>query len=94
MYSYFAHCHPFFAILDEREDTYEAMRDRTPWAVDSILATGSARIPDPSPEIQLAAEHSSVEAHGIARSSLFGPTVRKEGVQAMALLAAFSPCAH
>ncbi|KAL8278963.1 hypothetical protein RQP46_008632 [Phenoliferia psychrophenolica] len=88
---YFAHCHRFFAILDERDDTYEAMRQRTPWAVDSILATASARILDPTQEIQIAAEHAAEEAQGIARSSLFGPTVRKEGVQAMALLAAFSP---
>lgn len=67
------------------------MRQRTPWAVDSILATGSARMLDATPEIVMAAEHSFEEAQGIARSSLFGPTVRKEGVQAMALLAAFSP---
>lgn len=66
------------------------MRDRTPWAVDSLLATAASRIPNPSPDIAAAAEQASEEAHGIARSSLFGPTVRKEGVQAMAMLAAWS----
>lgn len=87
---YFAHCHVFFPILDEKEDTWEAMRQRTPWTIDSILATAASRMPDPSTDVAAAAEHSKEEAEGIARSSLFGPTVRKEGVQAMALLAAFS----
>lgn len=90
--SYFAHCHVFFPILDEKEDTWEAMRQRTPWTIDSILATAASRMPDPSTDVAAAAEHSKEEAEGIARSSLFGPTVRKEGVQAMALLAAFSAC--
>ncbi|KAK4699279.1 hypothetical protein P7C70_g6984, partial [Phenoliferia sp. Uapishka_3] len=87
---YFNHCHRFLPILDPLEDTYENMRMRSPWAIDSILATGGGRMPDPSADVQLAAEFALEEAQGIARSSLFGPTVRKEGVVAMALLAAFS----
>lgn len=65
------------------------MRERTPWSVDSIIRTAATRFPFPTPEILQAAEHADEESSGIARSSLFGPTVRKEGVQAMTLLAAW-----
>lgn len=65
------------------------MRERTPWSVDSIIRIAATRFPFPTKEILQAAEHADEESSGIARSSLFGPTVRKEGVQAMALLAAW-----
>lgn len=68
------------------------MRERSPWSIDAVLATAASRIPTPSKEVISAAEHAIEEAQGIARSSLFGPTVRKEGVQAMAILAAWSEC--
>lgn len=83
------HCLPFFPILDPSYDTYESMRERTPWSINSIVMVAASRMPDPSPEIRQAAEHGSEEAQGIARSSLFGPTVRPEGCQAMGLVAAW-----
>ncbi|ORY92446.1 hypothetical protein BCR35DRAFT_297856 [Leucosporidium creatinivorum] len=82
-------CLPFFPILDRSYDTYESLRERTPWSINSIVMVAASRMPDPSNEIRQAAEHGSEEAQGIARSSLFGPTVRPEGCQAMGLVAAW-----
>lgn len=65
------------------------MRERTPWSINSIVMVAAARMPNASPAIRTAAEHGSEEAQGIARSSLFGPTVRPEGCQAMGLIAAW-----
>ena len=63
--------------------------ERTPWAFDSILAV-AAKIRSgngpPSPTFYKCLD----EAQGIARSSLFGPIVRKEAVQGMIILAAWS----
>lgn len=66
------------------------MRERTPWAIDSIIAAAASRMVPQSRDIADASENATEEAMGIARSSLFAPTVRKEGVQAMALLAAWA----
>ncbi|KAI5480457.1 hypothetical protein MNV49_000610 [Pseudohyphozyma bogoriensis] len=87
---YFANCNKFFPILDPAFDTFTSMRSRTPWSTDAVISAAANRVPNPSREIVQAAEHATEETHGIARSSLFGPTVRKEGVQAMALAAAFA----
>jgi len=54
--------------------------ERTPWTFDAILAVaGKIRSGNnpPGPTFYKALE----EAQGIARSSLFGPVVRKEAVQ-------------
>lgn len=70
-------------------DTYDSLRLRSPWTINSLLAVAAARMPNPSTAIQHAAEAALEEAHGIARSSLFGPTVKMEAVLAMFLCAAW-----
>lgn len=75
-------CLPSFPILDMQYDTYESMRERTPWSINSIVMVAASRMPNAPTEIRQAAEHGAEEAQGIARSSLFGPTVRPEGCQA------------
>ncbi|KAK4053396.1 hypothetical protein OIV83_001560 [Microbotryomycetes sp. JL201] len=82
-------CLPFWPILDPQYDTYESLRDRSPWSINAIVMVGATRISDSRPEFRQAAEHGLEEAHGIARSSLFGPTVRLEGCQAMGIVAAW-----
>jgi hypothetical protein len=56
------------------------LKERSPWTFDAILAVAgkikSGNNP-PAPSFYKALE----EAQGIARSSLFGPVVRKEAVQ-------------
>ncbi|KAM0787476.1 hypothetical protein ACM66B_003552 [Microbotryomycetes sp. NB124-2] len=82
-------CLPFWPILDPAYDTYESLRERSPWSINAIVMVGATRISDSSSEFRQAAEHGLEEAHGIARSSLFGPTVRLEGCQAMGIVAAW-----
>ena len=63
--------------------------ERTPWTFDSILAV-AAKIRGGSGPLSPTFYKCLDEAQGIARSSLFGPVVRKEAVQGMLLLAAWS----
>ncbi|KAI0032227.1 hypothetical protein K488DRAFT_78587 [Vararia minispora EC-137] len=86
---FFSGCHLFIPLFDPAYDTYEGVMERSPWTFDAILAVaGKIRSGNnpPGPTFYRALE----EAQGIARSSLFGPVVRKEAVQGMLLLAAWS----
>jgi hypothetical protein len=78
--SFFSGCHLFIPIFDVSYDSYEGLMERSPWTFDAILAVAgkikSGNNP-PAPSFYKALE----EAQGIARSSLFGPVVRKEAVQ-------------
>ncbi|KZV96233.1 hypothetical protein EXIGLDRAFT_733595 [Exidia glandulosa HHB12029] len=86
---FFSGCHLFIPLFDPAFDTYEGLKERTPFCFDAILAVASkvkAGNGPPSPTFYKCLE----EAQGIARSTLFGPIVRKEAVQAMVVLAAWS----
>ncbi|KDQ21520.1 hypothetical protein BOTBODRAFT_99872 [Botryobasidium botryosum FD-172 SS1] len=86
---FFSGCHLFIPLFDPAYDTYEGLRERTPFCFDAVLAVASkirAGTGPLSPTFHRCLE----EAQGIARSTLFGPIVRKEAVQAMLLLAAWS----
>ncbi|KAI0066090.1 hypothetical protein BV25DRAFT_1820951 [Artomyces pyxidatus] len=86
---FFSGCNLFIPLFDPAYDTYEGVSERSPWTFDAILAVaGKIRSGNnpPGPTFYKALE----EAQGIARSSLFGPVVRKEAVQGMLLLAAWS----
>ena len=78
--SFFSGCHLFIPIFDVSYDSYDGLKERSPWTFDAILAVAgkikSGNNP-PAPSFYKALE----EAQGIARSSLFGPVVRKEAVQ-------------
>lgn len=78
--SFFSGCHLFIPIFDVSYDSYEGLKERSPWTFDAILAVAgkikSGNNP-PAPSFYKALE----EAQGIARSSLFGPVVRKEAIQ-------------
>jgi len=63
--------------------------ERTPWTFDAILAI-AAKIRSGNGPLNPTFYKCLEEAQGIARSSLFGPVVRKEAVQGMLLLAAWS----
>lgn len=75
-------------------DTYESLRERSPWCINAIVAVAAARVPNATSEIRQAAEHALEEAQGIARSSLFSPTVKAEGVAAMLVTSAWSESAY
>ncbi len=63
--------------------------ERTPWTFDAILAV-AGKIRSGNGPLSPTFYKCLEEAQGIARSSLFGPVVRKEAVQGMLLLAAWS----
>lgn len=77
---FFSGCHLFVPIFDVSYDSYDGLKERSPWTFDAILAVAgkikSGNNP-PAPSFYKALE----EAQGIARSSLFGPIARKEAVQ-------------
>lgn len=62
--------------------------ERTPWTFDAILAV-AAKIRSGTGPLSPSFYRALEEAQGIARSSLFGPVVRKEAVQG-ALIVFFS----
>lgn len=95
---FFSGCHLFIPLFDSSYDTYEALKERSPWCFDAILAVAS-KIRAGNGPASVTFYKCLEEAQGIARSTLFGPVVRKEAVQAMLLLAAWStsgwlPCGH
>ncbi|KAJ3923360.1 hypothetical protein F5877DRAFT_31636 [Lentinula edodes] len=86
---FFAGCHLFIPVFDPLYDTYESLMERTPWTFDAILAV-AGKIRSGNGPLSPTFYKCLEEAQGIARSSLFGPVVRKEAVQGMLLLAAWS----
>jgi hypothetical protein len=87
--SFFSGCHLFIPLFDPTTDTYEALSERSPWTFDAILAIAS-KIRSGTGPLSSTFYKTLEEAQGIARSSLFGPVVRKEAVMGMLLLAAWS----
>jgi hypothetical protein len=79
-HSFFAGCHLFIPVFDPEYDTYESLMERTPWTSDAILAIAS-KIRSGTGPLSPTFFKCLEEAQGIARSSLFGPVVRKEAVQ-------------
>ncbi|KAL0072356.1 hypothetical protein AAF712_000119 [Marasmius tenuissimus] len=86
---FFAGCHLFIPVFDPAYDTYESLTERSPWTFDAILAV-AGKIRSGNGPLSPTFYKCLEEAQGIARSSLFGPVVRKEAVQGMLLLAAWS----
>ncbi|KAF9531621.1 hypothetical protein CPB83DRAFT_848474 [Crepidotus variabilis] len=86
---FFAGCHLFIPLFDPSYDTYESLMERSPWTFDAILAV-AGKIRSGNGPLTPSFYKCLEEAQGIARSSLFGPVVRKEAVQGMLLLAAWS----
>ncbi|OAX36573.1 hypothetical protein K503DRAFT_867495 [Rhizopogon vinicolor AM-OR11-026] len=86
---FFAGCHIFIPLFDPNYDTFESLMERTPWTFDAILAVAS-KIRSGNGPLSSTFYKCLEEAQGIARSSLFGPIVRKEAVMGMLLLAAWS----
>ncbi|KAH6913825.1 hypothetical protein BKA70DRAFT_1259564 [Coprinopsis sp. MPI-PUGE-AT-0042] len=86
---FFSGCHLFIPLFDPSYDTYESLSERSPWTFDAILAI-AAKIRSGNGPLSDTFYKCLEEAQGIARSSLFGPVVRKEAVQGMLLLAAWS----
>lgn len=77
---FFSGCHYFIPLFDPSYDTFDSLKSRTPFCFDSILAVAS-KIRGGSGPPSETFHRCLEEAQGIARSTLFGPVVRKEAVQ-------------
>ncbi|KAF9076108.1 hypothetical protein BDP27DRAFT_1313911 [Rhodocollybia butyracea] len=82
-------CSTFLPIFDYTVDTYDALRERSPFAVNAICMV-AARVRDggakPSDMHRMCLE----EVQAISCASLFAPVVRVEAVQAMILVSGWS----
>ncbi|OWT40828.1 hypothetical protein C362_01041 [Cryptococcus neoformans Bt1] len=95
---FFSGCHYFVPLWDKSYDTYETYIERTPFSTNSLLAV-AAKIRAGNGPVDETFHRCLEEAQGIARSTLFGPIVRKEAVMAMLILSLWSqngwlPCGH
>ncbi|WVW80458.1 hypothetical protein I302_102440 [Kwoniella bestiolae CBS 10118] len=95
---FFRGCHYFVPLWDKSYDTYETFIARTPFSTDALLAV-AAKIRAGNGPLGQTFQRCLEEAQGIARSTLFGPIVRKEAVMAMLILSVWSqngwlPCGH
>jgi hypothetical protein len=80
--SFFSGCHLFIPTFDPAYDSYENLSSRTPWCFDAVLAV-AGKVRNGSGPPSATFYKCLEEAQGIARSSLFGPVVRKEAVQGL-----------
>jgi hypothetical protein len=113
MFSFFTGCHYFVPLWDKSYDIYESFIERTPFSTNGLLAVaakiragngehflfGKSMGPYITGQLGETFHRCVEEAQGIARSTLFGPIVRKEAVMAMLILSVWSqngwlPCGH
>ncbi|EJD51772.1 hypothetical protein AURDEDRAFT_111388 [Auricularia subglabra TFB-10046 SS5] len=82
-------CSTFLPVFDARVDTYDALRERSPFAVDCICMV-AAKVRDgggpPSDVYNKILE----EVHNMCSKTLFAPVSRTEAVQAMILVSGWS----
>ncbi|KAJ9125093.1 hypothetical protein QFC22_000046 [Naganishia vaughanmartiniae] len=86
---FFSGCHLFIPLWDRKYDVFESFVVRTPFSFDGMMAVAS-KIQSGNGPLGQTHHRALEEAQGIARSTLFGPVVRKEAVMAVLILAAWS----
>lgn len=86
---FFSGCHLFIPLFDRSYDVFESFVVRTPFSFDGMMAV-AAKIRSGNGPLDQTYHRALEEAQGIARSTLFGPVVRKEAVMAVLILAAWS----
>ena len=80
--SFYHGCSTFLPIFDANVDTYESLRERSPFAVTAICMV-AAKVRDgggPTSEVYLKCLE---EVQTISCATLFSPVSRQEAVQAM-----------
>jgi hypothetical protein len=95
---FFSGCHLFVPLWDPKYDQFDTYLSRTPFSLNGLLAV-AAKIRAGNGPLGQTFHHCLEEAQGIARSTLFGPIVRKEAAMAMLILSVWSqnawlPCGH
>ncbi|KAI0785462.1 hypothetical protein BC629DRAFT_1517230 [Irpex lacteus] len=87
-------CSTFLSVFDANVDTYDALHERSPFAVNCICMV-AARVRDGGSEPSDTYLKCQEEVQSISCATLFSPVVRQEAVQAMSKHSSFSsylPC--
>ncbi|KAF7339616.1 Fungal-trans domain-containing protein [Mycena sanguinolenta] len=82
-------CSTFLPVFDSNSDTFDALHDRSPFAVDCICMV-AARVRDGGGKASDIYLQTLEEVQTISRATLFSPVTRHEAVQAMILVAGWS----
>ncbi|KAI0347809.1 hypothetical protein BDW22DRAFT_1384698 [Trametopsis cervina] len=82
-------CSTFLSVFDASIDTYDALHERSPFAVDCICMV-AARVRDGGGEPSDTYLKCQEEVQSISCATLFSPVMRQEAVQAMILVSGWS----
>ncbi|PPQ63001.1 hypothetical protein CVT24_006107 [Panaeolus cyanescens] len=82
-------CSTFLPVFDSATDTYESLRERSPFAVDTICMVG-ARVRDGGGKPSEMYLRCLEQVQAISSASLFAPVLRYEAVQSMILVSGWS----
>lgn len=82
-------CSTFLPVFDGNVDTYDALHERSPFAVDTICLV-AARVRDGGGKPSEVHRRCLEEVQTISSASLFAPVVRSEAVQSMILVSGWS----
>ncbi|KAJ7225689.1 hypothetical protein GGX14DRAFT_640350 [Mycena pura] len=82
-------CSTFLPVFDSNSDTFDALHERSPFAVDCICMVAS-RVRDGGGKPSDTYLRTLEEVQAISRATLFSPVSRHEAVQAMILVAGWS----
>jgi len=80
--SYYHGCSTFLPIFDASVDTYESLRERSPFAV-TVICMVAARVRDGGGQPSEVYLKCLEEVQTISCATLFSPVSRQEAVQAM-----------
>ncbi|KAG1715985.1 hypothetical protein ID866_1150 [Astraeus odoratus] len=79
---FYTGCSTFLGVFDSRVDTFDALHERSPFAVDAICMVG-ARVRDGGGKASETYSRCLQAVQDISRATLFAPVTRVEAVQAM-----------
>ncbi|KAI6095508.1 hypothetical protein EDD16DRAFT_1678199 [Pisolithus croceorrhizus] len=86
---FYAGCSTFLPVFDSHVDTFDALHDRSPFAVDAICMV-AARVRDGGGKPSETYARCLEAVQTISKATLFAPVTRVEAVQAMILVSGWS----
>ncbi|RDB29536.1 Transcriptional activator of proteases prtT [Hypsizygus marmoreus] len=86
---FFSGCSTFLPVFDSHNDTFDALHERSPFAVDCICMV-AARTRDGGAQTSETYRKILEEVQSISCATLFAPVMRTEAVQAMILVSGWS----
>ncbi|KAI6008289.1 hypothetical protein F5J12DRAFT_827827 [Pisolithus orientalis] len=86
---FYAGCSTFLPVFDSHVDSFDALHERSPFAVDAICMV-AARVRDGGGKASETYTRCLEAVQNISRATLFAPVTRVEAVQAMILVSGWS----